>query len=105
LVVLPARSGIGAAGGRGAGAGLAAAAAGPPGPGAGAGRAAGVVVACGVAAGFAPVGGALAVCPATAEPVFAAAAVASPVCGTTFGAGVSGFTSSAMLPQSKLVTW
>src|ERR1700716_1824318 len=41
LVVLPARSGIGAAGGRGAGAG----------------RAAAVVVACGVAAAFAPVGG------------------------------------------------
>jgi hypothetical protein len=51
------------------------------------------------------VGGALAVCPATGEPVVAAAAVASPVCGTIFGAGVSGFTSSAMLPQSELVNW
>src|SRR5215213_5655123 len=44
-VVLPAKSGTGAAGGRGAAAG----------------RAAGVVVACGVAAGLAPVAGALAV--------------------------------------------
>src|ERR1700704_1556665 len=45
-----------------------------------------VGVGCGVPAAFAPVGGALAVCPATAEPVLAAAAVASPVCGTIFGA-------------------
>src|SRR5580765_3158294 len=109
FVVLPARSGIGAAGGRGAGAGRAAAVAAAAAPGAGAGRAAAVVVACGVAAAFAPVGGALAVCPATAEPVFAAAAVASPVCGTIFGAGASGFVSSAMLPQnlrvSDLVSW
>jgi len=81
LVVFPARSGTGAAGGRGAGAGLAA----------------GVVVACGVAAGLAPVAGALAVAPAAGARVeAAAAAVASPVCGTTFGSGVSGFDSSAM---------
>src|SRR6185436_12404846 len=81
LVVLPARSGIGAAGGRGAAAG----------------RAAGVVVACGVAAGFAPVAGALAVAPAAgARGEAAAAAVASPVCGTIFGAGVSGFVSSGI---------
>src|SRR5437870_1532408 len=65
-VVLPARSGTGAAAGRGA-TGRAAAAAGAAGrgaagatagaPGAATGRAAGVVVWCGVADGFAPVGG------------------------------------------------
>src|SRR5712664_4001623 len=55
LVVLPARSGIGAAGGRGAGAGRAAGVVAAAGPGAGVGRAAAVVVACGVAAAFAPV--------------------------------------------------
>src|SRR6478672_9967815 len=76
-VVFPARSGIGAAAGRGAAAAAgracapavaaaaavvaAAPAAGAAGPGAAAGRAAGVVVWCGVAAGFAPVAGALAV--------------------------------------------
>src|SRR5437868_3890331 len=100
-VVLPARSGTGAAGGRGTtgraaaagAAGRGAAAAGAV-PGAGAGRAAGVVVWCGVAAGLAPVGGALAVCPATGEPVVAAAPVASPVCGTMRGAGASGLVSS-----------
>jgi len=69
------------------------------------GRAAAVGVGCGVAAGFAPVAGALAVCPATGDPVVAAAPVASPVFGTIFGAGVSGLVSSAMLPQSKLVSW
>src|SRR5436190_5295240 len=72
LVVLPARSGIGAAGGRGAGAGFAACA--PAAAGAGATGAAPVAAAaaavagasppgtgrcCGVAAGFAPVAGAL----------------------------------------------
>src|SRR4051812_33116252 len=91
-VVLPPRSAAGGAGARAATAGRAAAdvvtcaAA----PGAGAGRAAGVVVWCGVAAGLAPVGGALAVAPATGDPVVAAAPVASPVCGTIFGAGVTG---------------
>src|SRR5262245_41258526 len=59
VVVLPAKSGIGAAGGRGA-TGRAAAACPAPAA-AGAGRAAGVVVVCGVAAGLAPVAGALAV--------------------------------------------
>src|SRR6185295_12994498 len=102
LVVLPARSGSGAAGGRGgaAGRGAPAAACAPAaaaGPGAGAGRAAGVVVVCGVAAGLAPVAGALAVAPAAGARVdAAAAAVASPVCGTTLGAGVSGLVSSAI---------
>src|SRR5216683_758928 len=61
FVVLPARSGIGAAGGRGTTAGRAAgvvvAWGVAAGPGAGAGRAAVVVVVCGVAAGFAPVAG------------------------------------------------
>jgi hypothetical protein len=43
------------------------------------------------------VAGALAVAPAAGARVdAAAAAVASPVCGTIFGAGVSGFDSSAM---------
>src|SRR5262245_16451296 len=82
-VVLPARSGDGAAGGRAATGRAAAAgapapagraaAAGAAAPGAGAGRAAGVVVCCGVAAGLAPVGGALAVCPACGDPVVAVA--------------------------------
>src|SRR4051794_40679861 len=91
-VVLPARSGSGAAGGRGATGRAAAAGA----PGAAAGRAAGVVVWCGVAAGLAPVGGALAVCPAAGEPVVTVARVASPVWGTMRGDGVSGFVSSAI---------
>src|SRR5438067_7246035 len=118
VVVLPARSGIGAGAGRGAAAAAgraacaaaavvavavaaaAGAAAGAAGPGAGAGRAAGVVVCCGVTARFAPVGGALAVCPATGEPVVAAAPVASPVCGTIFGAAApgSGFSAIKLLP-------
>src|SRR4051812_11648910 len=62
FVVLPAKSGIGAAGGRGGGSGRAApvaAVAAVAGPGAAAGRAAAVVVVCGVTAGLAPVGGAL----------------------------------------------
>src|SRR5882672_10163168 len=102
VVVLPARSGIGAAGGRGAAAGRAAAGgAAAAGAGAGAGRAAGVVVACGVAAGFAPGAGALAIFPSTGDPVVTAALVASPVCGMIFGAAVSGFVSSAMLPHSE----
>src|SRR5205814_8751242 len=123
VVVLPARSGIGAGEGRGAAAaagraacaaaGVAAAAgavavvaggaaAGAAGPGAGAGRAADVVGGCGVAARFAPVGGALAVCPAAGDPVVAAAPVASPVCGTIVGAGVLGFVSSDMRPHERL---
>src|SRR5437667_11470298 len=85
LVVLPARSGIGAAGGRGAGAGFTACAPGAAGAGAVgvapvAAAAAAVAGAsppgtgrcCGVAAGFAPVGGAL---------------------------GTTGLSSSAMYPQ------
>src|SRR5438552_17053408 len=75
VVVFPARSGMGAAGGLGAGAGLAA----------------GMAVACGVAAGLAPVAGALAECPAAGAPVLTAAAVASPAGGTIVG--VTGFVS------------
>jgi hypothetical protein len=55
-----------------------------------------VVVCCGVAAGFAPVAGALAVCPAAGEPVVDVAPVASPVWGTMRGDAVSGFVSSAI---------
>src|SRR5205814_2691519 len=78
VVVFPARSGMGAAGGLGAGAGLAA----------------GMAVACGVAAGLAPVAGALAECPAAGAPVLTAAAVASPAGGTIVG--VTGFVSSGI---------
>src|SRR5689334_21588525 len=73
-VVLPARSGTGAAGGRGA-----------------TGR-----VAAGVAAGFARLAAALAVCPAAGELLVDAAPVASPVCGAIRGDGVSGLVSSAI---------
>src|SRR6185503_14564126 len=71
LVVLPARSGSGAAGGRGGAAGRGAPAA-----------------ACAPAAAAGPGAG--------ARVDAAAAAVASPVCGTTLGAGVSGLVSSAI---------
>src|SRR5688572_21991833 len=64
VVVLPAKSGIGGAAGRGVAAGRAAEVVTG---GVATGRAAGEVVACGVAAGFAPVAGAFAVGPATGE--------------------------------------
>src|SRR4051812_27500271 len=92
VVVLPARSGIGAGAGRGVAgaagfAACAAAAVVAAAPGAGvaaaaaaAGRAAAVVVWCGVAAGFAPVGGALAVLPAPGQPALHARPGAAPGC-------------------------
>ena len=55
-----------------------------------------------MAARFAPVAGALAVCPAAGDPVAAAAPVASPVCGAIAGAHYSAEAIPALWRDSLL---